>query len=293
MGTEGSIPPLPHGLAEEGCRKALFMGCTDTGKTYLVRRWADSLARSGKRVGVLDFDLGQSTVGPPGCLGLQLPWGESGDPLFPAAMVFLGFLSPAFDVGSVVEAGLRLEKRAEEMGYDILLVDTSGMVEGGLAALLKRSKIRTLCPDLLVVLEREGETEHIFRGLERDAYGEILRIPPSPQARRRSREERAAYRRGLFHRYFEAGKEMTLDLRGLEVASTSPRLAASTEALSEGRLVGLNDAAGITRALARVLRSDGDSVVLQSPFKGDKEEIKVLSVGPAVLEEDGYLRFRP
>lgn len=293
VGMEETVLYSSRRLAEGGSRKALFIGATDTGKTYLLRRWANELACAGKKVAVLDFDLGQSTVGPPGCLGLHLPWGKGGDPLFPVAMVFLGFLSPAFDVGSVVEAGLRLKRRVGELGYDALLVDTSGMIDGALAALLKRSKIRALRPDLLVVLDMRGETDNIFSGLEEDAYGELLKLTPSPEARRRSREERAAYRRELFLRYFDAGREMTLGLRRLRVVSTSPRVAASEETLGEGRLVGLNDAAGITRALARVLRSDEDRVRIVTPFLGDEEEIAALSVGSLVLEEDGSLCFLP
>lgn len=272
-------------------RRVMFIGGTDSGKTFLARHWAGALAEAGRRVGVLDFDLGQSTVGPPGCIGLQLPWEAGGDPLFPTAMVFLGFLSPAFDVGSVIEAGLRLERRAVEEGYDVLLVDTSGMVEGGLAALLKRCKIRALRPDLLVVLDREGETEHIFRGLEENTYGELMRISPSPEAKCRSREERAAYRRELFRRYFAAGREVTLELGKVELVPTSNRIAASAETLREGQLLGLNDGRGITRDLARVLQVGEDRVRVLTPFRGAMEEIKALSAGPAVLEGDDSFRF--
>jgi len=274
-------------------RKAMFVGGTDSGKTFLVRQLADELSRSGKRVGVLDFDLGQSTVGPPGCIGLQLPWEEGGDPLFPSAMVFLGFLSPAFDVGSVIEAGLRLEKRARELGYDLLLVDTSGMVEGPLAALLKRSKVRLLRPDLLVLLDREGETGHILRGLEENSFGELKRIPPSPEARRRNREERAAYRRELYRRYFQGGGELTLDLREVEMVPSSPRLVASPDVLCEGLLVGLNDGEGLTLALARVVGVGGGKVSLRTPFAGREGDIRAMAVGPSLILEEGTLRFRP
>lgn len=273
--------------------KVMLIGGTDTGKTFLVRRLAGELARAGRRVGVLDFDLGQSTVGPPGCLGLQLPWEEDDDPLFPSAMVFLGFLSPAFDVGSVIEAGLRLERRAAEEGYEVLIIDTSGMVEGGLAGLLKRCKVRALHPDLLVVLDREGETEHILRSLEETSYGKMVRIPPSPEARRRNREERAAYRRELFRRYFEGGHELILDLRGVEVVPSSPRLAASTDVLCEGLLVGLNDGAGLTLALARVVGVGGGKVSLCTPFTGRERDIRALAVGPSLILEEGTLRFHP
>ncbi len=277
--------------AEEGARRRImFLGATDTGKTHLVLAVADVLRRKGRIVGVLDLDLGQSTVGPPGCAGLQLPWEAGSDPLFPTAMVFLGFLSPALGIGPVVEASLRLEKRAAEMGYEDLLIDTSGMVEGGLAGLLKRSKIRALRPDLLVVLERQEETRHIFRSLESSSYGKQVRLQPSPQARRRSRSERAEYRQERFRRYFREAREWDLDLGGVEVLAASPRVAPDPEGWREGQLLGLNDEQGYTMALAVYLGKDGKKLRVSAPPVFEPEGVASVVAGSFFCETEDVLR---
>jgi len=272
-------------------RKVMLVGPVDSGKTFFALNAADRLSGAGRRAALLDFDLGQSTVGPPGCVGLQFPWKRDGERLFPTAMVFLGFASPAYDVASVVEAGLRLQKKALEGGCETLLIDTSGMVEGRLATLLKRSKIRALQPDLVVVLEREGEALHIFRGLEEAAYGEIAVMKACPEARRRKREERAAYRRERFREYFRSSRELEIDLGQLEIIATSHRIAASVDALREGRLVGLDDAESCTLSLGRVMEARGAAARLLTPYRGTAEKIARIAIGPALLDPEGNLRI--
>jgi polynucleotide 5'-hydroxyl-kinase GRC3/NOL9 len=271
-------------------RRVMLVGATDSGKTWLCWRIAAWAWERGLRVGFLDFDLGQSTVGPPGCIGLQLPWEEGDDILFPTAMAFLGYVSPAWDVGSVVEKGGRLLSWAEGKGYDLLVVDTSGMVQGPLAGLLKRTKMRRLLPDLVVALEREGETRHIFRGLE-EVQGKVLFIQPSKHASRRGREERAGYRACLLTRYFRDSRPLVLELDGLELRGTSPRVPAEISCLQEGQLLGLDAESGVTLAVARLEGLEENRLKVLTPFQGNPGLIREVAVGPSVLRPDGSLRI--
>jgi len=283
---------LAEEIIDARLRKVMFVGAVDTGKTHLALSLADRLREVGLPTGLLDFDPGQSTVGPPGCLGLQFPWASGADALFPTAMAFLGFVSPAFDVGAVIEAGLRLEGLAWELGCRTLLIDTSGMVEGHLAAFLKRSKIRALRPDLVVLLERESEASHVFRGLEGGALGRLLRLSPHPEARRRSREERASYRRLRVLQYFREAVEVELDLAGRDVTGSSRRVRPGIFALEEGTLLGLNDGRGLTTAMGRFLEEDGKKLRVATPLRGGGEGIRGISVGPSLLDGEGNIRWR-
>lgn len=275
-------------------RRIVLVGAVDTGKTFLARQLADRMASGGRKAAFLDFDLGQSTVGPPGCVGLQCPWREGSDPLFPTAMIFIGLLSPAPDPGTVVEAGVRLHAEALALGYEVMLVDTTGMVEGGAAALLKRRKIRALEPDLVLALGRE-RTEHIFRGLEGEAYGRLEFLEPSPGARRRSREERIAYRRERLNRYFREAARRVLDMDATPLVSASSRVPADPALLAEGCLLGLNDHRGLTLALARLEGREGSTLRVSTPWKGGVEEVACLVVaGPGLtLCSPGKRRAMP
>lgn len=286
-----SVERLADEVLTGGARKVMFVGAVDTGKTHLARSLADRLTAAGVPVGLLDFDPGQSTVGPPGCLGLQFPWEEGVDALFPTAMAFLGFVSPAFDVGAVVGAGLKLEGLARELGCRTLLIDTSGMVEGHLAAFLKRSKIRALRPDLVVLLERESEASHIFLGLEGDAFGRLERMASHPEARRRGREERASYRRLRLEAYFREAREVELDLEGREVTGSSTRVRPDVTDLEEGTLLGLNDARGFALAMGSLLEEKGDRLRLAAP-PVQAHDVRGVCIGPSLLDGEGNVRLR-
>jgi len=275
---------IQQGLLAGRYRKVMVMGAPDTGKTHLVFSLAGYLAAQGLRVGVLDFDPGQSSIGPPCTVGMQYPFEEGRDLLHPTAMVFLGRLSPAGDVGAVIDAGLRLERRALELGCGLLLMDTSGMIEGGLAALLKRGKIYKLRPDLVISLDEKGETGHIFNGLEESACGRIEFVKPSPHARSRGRRERFLHRSELFREYFRDAGELWLDLSKIDLIPVSNCVPADPEFLSEGHLLGLDDAGGFALALAALVDRDDGVLVLRSPFKGGTDRIKRLSVGALRLD---------
>lgn len=269
-------------------RKVMIMGDTDTGKTYLTQRLADRLSKQGLKVGMMDCDLGQSTIGPPGVLGLQLPWdGEDRDLKFPSAMIFVGILSPAKDVGSMIGASVRLSDIALDRGCDVLLIDTSGMVQGSLAALLKRGKIRGIKPDLIISLDREGETRHIFDGLESSAYRELAFVKPAEESRAKGRGERAAYRAELFADYFSGSVELELKLAEVNLVPASSWIPAEIAYLRESHILGLNDEADLTLALAILWELGSDTMQLVTPYSGDPARVRSVAVSPYLLNEDG------
>ena len=275
------------GLLTGRYRKVMVMGATDTGKTHLAFSLAGRLAAEGLKVGMLDCDLGQSSIGPPCTVSLQYPFEKDRDLLHPTAMVFLGHLSPAGDVGSMIDAGLKLENQAVELQCDTLFIDTSGMVEGSLAALLKRGKIRKLRPDLIISLDEAGETRHIFKDLEESAYGRLEFVKPSSHARPRGRKERSDYRGQLFREYFKTASELELDLSEVELVPVSNRISGDPELMREGHLLGLNDEMGFTLALAVLMKRESHVLVLRSPFRGDINEIESVAVGPYGIDAEG------
>ena len=70
----GDYPPQWLALAGELLkgRIILVLGSVDTGKTTLVTYLANSLVKRGKRVAIVDADVGQSDIGPPTTIGLGL-----------------------------------------------------------------------------------------------------------------------------------------------------------------------------------------------------------------------------
>jgi polynucleotide 5'-hydroxyl-kinase GRC3/NOL9 len=203
----------------------MVLGASDTGKSTLSRYLVYRAFAAGRPVGLVDLDLGQSHLGPPASMGLGLfpPLTPGDDSLAPQGLYFIGQTSP---LGALLEVAVgcrRLADQAVSHRVTLLVVNTSGYIQGLGALRLKRAQIELLQPGLILALQREREMEPLLRGLEGDAGAvrepplhqddfedsgwQILRLPISSRVSRRDLETRRLYREERFRRYFHgAGK---------------------------------------------------------------------------------------
>ncbi|MGH7429010.1 MAG: Clp1/GlmU family protein [Candidatus Methylomirabilaceae bacterium] len=196
----------------------LLLGISDSGKTTLARWLLRTLTAAGRRVALLDGDIGQSTIGPPATAALALA-----SPGFPdsnlqhAALRFIGAVSPA-DQMLPLAAGLKaLADKASAMGAEIGLVDTTGLVLGPLGRRLKFHKIDLLAPRHLVALQKCDELEPILRLFQGRAGMAIHRLQVSPHVAARSPQVRRVYRAERFAEHFRASGLLELSLSDLAV----------------------------------------------------------------------------
>ncbi|MFP3866700.1 MAG: Clp1/GlmU family protein [Desulfobacteraceae bacterium] len=189
-------------LATEG--PTLVLGGTDTGKSTLCRYLVYRAYVAGRRVALIDCDLGQSHLGPPGSLGLGLypPRRPGDDGLFPEAICFIGQTSPASQVTEVVVGVRCLADRAWKHGVSHLVINTSGFIQGPVAQRLKWAQMELLAPKLILALEQAQELEPILIPLDR-RQAPVLRLPLSQRAVGKSMEYRRQYREERFRRYFQ------------------------------------------------------------------------------------------
>src|SRR5262249_30032888 len=95
---------------------------------------------------------------------------------------------------------------------DRVIVDTSGLVQGDLGRLLKQHKIDLVEPDLVLVLQRNGECEHILRPYAGGDGPCVLRLAPAAASRPRSPEERRPHPQRSLHAYLSGAGPVSLDL---------------------------------------------------------------------------------
>lgn len=200
----------------------LVIGPTEAGKSTLVAEMARGLCARGLRVGIVDADLGQSEIGPPTTIGLgrahaQLARLADAELL---ALHFVGATSAARNVLGTVVGVRRMLDRARALGFDRVLVDTSGLVAGDLGRALKHAKIDVVDPDLVIGLA--DECAHILHPYERRHRPAIVRLPPLAAPRRRSAEERRRWRAQALARHLATARLQSLDLR--RVALKQPAL---------------------------------------------------------------------
>ena len=250
---------------------ALVIGRVDAGKSTLIRYLRERASEAGRRVAVVDADIGQASFGPPACMTLFFP------PHKPT-LRFIGATSPARHLVEVVVGVKRLVERAQADGAALVLIDTSGMVEGRLGHLLKRHKIELVHPETLLVLEKNRELAPLLEEVPHLKKREIMRLPTSPAARSRSAAARRACRQERFAASFQEAHPRWIDL-------LEPRRILLGEPMEPGALVGLLDPHGETLGLGMVRRSERHRAELQTPLSALERirfpQVSSLRLGPA------------
>jgi polynucleotide 5'-kinase involved in rRNA processing len=275
---------VQRALARRGV--TLLLGGLDSGKTTLARRIARVGVDAGLQVGLLDADVGQSTVGPPATVGLRMCRTEGDLELESLAradhLAFAGATSPQGHLLPLV-AGTRLMlDRAREEGADLVVVDTTGLVSGVYGQLLKFHKVGVVRPDLVVGLERGEELQPLLGVIRRFYPAEVLSTRVHPEVVPTSVEQRAMNREESMRRYFQE------PLQRFRVKPTVfvPALPALFDlAVLDHLLVGLSDGKGscIGVGYLEYLAEDG-ALRLISPVG---EAPKALILGSVRLE-DGF-----
>jgi len=263
----------PGAVALEAAAQArvtLILGTSDTGKTSLTAYLASALAARGERVGVVDADVGQSEIGPPTTVGLGRVTGTLSR-LADAevlALEFVGDTSPVRYIRETADATGRLVRRALEAGFDRVLIDTGGLVEGPLGLALKRAKVRAADPDLVLVLQRRDESEPIARAIEGAERPRVVRLVPSSAVVRRTATRRREHREQMLRDYFARGATISLPQARVPIRDRRGQPLAS---LAEGLLLGVLGSTGETLGIARVKAYDpaGEGIIVETPVAAD------------------------
>jgi polynucleotide 5'-kinase involved in rRNA processing len=187
-----------------------------------------------------------------------------------------------------VNGAMAAVEKAKQLDTEVILVDSTGLVEGEDARRFKLLEIDAIHPSLVVAIENEHELKHILEHLDL----RVIRLLKSREARERTREERRALREAAYDSYFRVTQDRTFDLSTV------------TEPLEEGTLVGLVSGACGDRCtgdeilglgILRDLDSERETVVVLTPVDtetGIKEALVIQRVKPGgvkLTEVHGHL----
>jgi len=275
-------------LVEDAARTkhgVMLVGGLDSGKTTFARALVAAGLAGGRSCAYLDVDVGQKTVGPPGTVSLKLVRGADDlepDRLADAdALAFVGSTSPEGHLLPVVASAARLRSRAIDAGADLVVIDTSGVVSGIYAQILKYHKVELTQPDLVVGLQRGEELQPLLGVIQRFFHTEVVPLPIYPGVRPTTVEQRVANREAAMRRYFSR------ELHRWRVRPTvfMPSLPPLFDLSQLDRLlVGLSDGAGGYLGIGYLEYATDEGVLrLISPVA---EAPKALRLGSVRLEED-------
>ena len=188
------------GSCKTPCR-VVVMGPVESGKTSFTALLANRSLVRGIPTGVIDADVGQADIGPPGFVSLALPdsWVTWLRRLEPNYMRFVGSIEPSHAAGKIISAVSVLASRAEGEGSATAFIDTDGWVSGVNAIEYKLDLARSIDADWVVVLGDKSLYYTIKRALPANvAYAEGPRVRLI-----RSTEDRKNLRSANYKRFLE------------------------------------------------------------------------------------------
>lgn len=185
----------------------VLLGGIDTGKTSFGLSLAEAATRHGIEVGYVDAELGQSTVGPPTCVGLRfcknLTSFTSEELAAADELGFVGSSSPESNLLPHVAGTARLVNHAREAGCQMVIVDTSALISGAYAEILKYYKFDLIRPNKVIGFQRGEELDPILGVASRFFPLEVTALRVESAIRERSVEERLVARESRLASYFQ------------------------------------------------------------------------------------------
>ena len=202
---------LPHGSV------ALLIGATDRGKTTFAALAARTLAgeHEARSVGVVDADVGQSEIGPPGTVGFAWATEDAASlhDLKPNALFFTGAFAPNQAALEHVVATARAVYLARQKNAHLVLVDTTGFVLGPSARRLKIAKAQTVFPALIIAFAVGDEIADLTRAVQAATGAQLLVLPPALGVTKKPPGLRATRRLTRLGQSLSGAREFALPLR--------------------------------------------------------------------------------
>jgi polynucleotide 5'-kinase involved in rRNA processing len=272
------IPPEWRESAEEVESQGgpvMVVGAPGSGKSTFCLYLAGYFCRRGKRVAWIDADPGQSFIGPPAAFSLGL-YSGSAELLKrkpPLIMGFIGNVSPVGHLLDAVTCIQKIYKKALELVPDLVLINTSGLVNGAAARELAYHQIDMLAPRYVIAIQQKSEVEHLVSPHAHRAGLLIHRLPVSPDARVSTVEARKVAREQRFKEYFRGAEFQDIALSDVGVHGPG---------LGTGERLGFRD----INQLSKIL----NSIVVHAELSADR--LFVITDGDYSEEEQYTARER-
>lgn len=269
----------------------VLLGGIDTGKTSFGLSVAEAARAQGIPVGYVDADVGQSTIGPPTCVGLKLCQGldrvDAQSVAVADELAFVGSTSPEGHLLPQVASTARLVDHARAAGCELIIVDTSALISGVYAELLKYYKMDLIRPSSVVGFQRGMELDPILGVVSRFFPVDLAVLRVETEVVERSAEERLSAREERLASYFQP----PLSRWRVKTTVFMPALPPETDlAKLDGLVVGLEDGTGTCKGIG-LLEYDKDEDVLRM-VSTLTEGAKGLRLGSIRITSEGKMLGR-
>jgi polynucleotide 5'-hydroxyl-kinase GRC3/NOL9 len=212
---------------------AMVLGRTDSGKSSFCTYLANKLIGEKRKTAILDGDMGQSDVGPPGTVAYAFLTKPVTD-LFKLKednAYFVGVTSPSKAMDEVIKGMALMKAEILSKEAEFVLVNTDGWVEGEAAMDYKLRLAKEVDVKIVFHLRQEGELTPPMVELENFMKYEIT---TSPEVMQRSTEKRKDLREMGYAKYLAIAKTKTFPTRLITTGELKTALNGQSE---EGGLI--------------------------------------------------------
>jgi len=194
----------------------LVVGGVDCGKTAFCTYLANSSLGKKSKVVIVDGDIGQSDIGPPGTVSLSKLNGAVVDlfKLQADELRFIGVTSPSQKTKAVAEALRTLKQRALGQSADLVIVNTDGWVEGKAAVDYKVNLVEKLAPNIIVAVQGNDELSPILKAMPNH---EVIVVSSPQLKKKRDHETRKLLRESAYKKYLKETKVRSFPLSWIAV----------------------------------------------------------------------------
>ncbi len=188
----------------------VVLGPVEAGKTSFTALLANRALARGITPAIVDADVGQADIGPPGFVSMALvsDWVVWLRELEPDYSRFVGSIEPGPATGKILSAAAELAARAREMGAGVVVVDTDGWVEGWAAMEYKADLLRIVGAEHAVVLGDRG----LHAVVERVLGGRVMYARSPRVIAERDRGDRRLLRSANYRRFLADAQAREIDL---------------------------------------------------------------------------------
>ena len=213
-------------------RRLMVVGASDSGKSTLTTYLLNLAVDKGVKVGVVDADIGQSDLAPPGCVGGAVISRQVVDlrDLRGNVLEFVGSTSPMGIEEVVIGAVREVAERVSEQQPDLLLINTDGYVDGE-GVNYKVRLCEALSPDLILYISTKPRSILKEKLIERFGVDKVV-ILEGAEGVEKSSSERAERRMSQFYRYLRNGKVIRRRLNECKIVFLSREYTTNPENIS-------------------------------------------------------------
>ncbi len=175
------------------------IGPVDAGKTSFSALIANRALSRNIQPAIIDADVGQADIGPPGFISLGMPdtWITWLRELEPEAMRFIGSIEPGPVAGRILASIVNLVNEALAGGAGIVVIDTDGWTSGWNAMEYKLDLVRLVGVDHVVVM---GDVD-LYRSIGESIHARVYYARSPLVYAERSINDRKRLRAENYRRY--------------------------------------------------------------------------------------------